>query len=414
MSTMKKVLLLSICLMLFMGVVSASSQHGEHNGYPIIKIESEGNELKAQDMPAILLEGRTMVPIYMLRDLGIGVGWDQASQTVNVNIPEQTKVAESTENDQINNFKDFIKSAKKEFEIFGFTVENINFTIEENKTNIVFDYIAEFDNGEILLGNIANMAGVTPVLDYEFDEVHINLIMDGENGFIKIFYDEVLRHYKEEITIQEFISTWIIEIPDNIAVSSAKDIAKLSDRVGLVTSYDINNTPISQGSGFMLEHGLFVTNNHVANYEGGITVRLNEVFYDPYTWMLFQDAEIDIFGVLLSTEYNSDGSTSGQVPETHLPYLTELPEVGEKVYAIGSPSGLENTLTEGIVSGIREINNITYIQHTAIIEPGSSGGPLINENGQVIGINTWKSNNQDIYFAVPMFYVNDKIKELLN
>jgi S1-C subfamily serine protease len=69
---------------------------------------------------------------------------------------------------------------------------------------------------------------------------------------------------------------------------------------------------------------------------------------------------------------------------------------GESVIAIGSPIGLEGTVTRGIISAIRKgPNGITYIQTDAAVSPGNSGGPLLNKFGQVIGINTMKSNQPD-------------------
>ncbi len=65
---------------------------------------------------------------------------------------------------------------------------------------------------------------------------------------------------------------------------------------------------------------------------------------------------------------------------------TDFPEIGERVYAIGNPKGLEGTFSEGIVSGKRVFEENEIIQITAPISPGSSGGPVINTRGEVIGI----------------------------
>ena len=66
------------------------------------------------------------------------------------------------------------------------------------------------------------------------------------------------------------------------------------------------------------------------------------------------------------------------------------PSIGTDVFAVGSPLGLSGTVTKGIVSGLRTINGVHYIQIDAAINPGNSGGPLIGANGLVLGINTWK------------------------
>ncbi|HZG55911.1 stalk domain-containing protein [Paenibacillus sp.] len=72
--------------MLFAGVVSAAGLHGTFEGSPIVKVTSGGQELQALDVPAINYKGRTMVPIYMLRELGATVEWDGANETVNVSL----------------------------------------------------------------------------------------------------------------------------------------------------------------------------------------------------------------------------------------------------------------------------------------------------------------------------------------
>ena len=83
-------------------------------------------------------------------------------------------------------------------------------------------------------------------------------------------------------------------------------------------------------------------------------------------------------------------------------------EVGEDVYAIGNPQGLEGTFSKGIISSIREFNGHSIIQITAPISPGSSGGPLLNSIGEVIGVAfaSFKSG-QNLNFAIPVKYLHN-------
>jgi len=76
--------------------------------------------------------------------------------------------------------------------------------------------------------------------------------------------------------------------------------------------------------------------------------------------------------------------------------------VGERVYAIGNPRGLEQSMSEGIVSGLRSEDGTLWIQHSAPISPGSSGGALISSSGELLGINSWYGKeSQNLNFAVP-------------
>src|SRR5207248_2526247 len=77
-----------------------------------------------------------------------------------------------------------------------------------------------------------------------------------------------------------------------------------------------------------------------------------------------------------------------------------------KVFAIGSPLGLANTLSDGLVSGHREIDSVTVIQTTAPISPGSSGGPLLGADEKVVGVTTFAfKGGQNLNFAIPAAHV---------
>ena len=80
--------------------------------------------------------------------------------------------------------------------------------------------------------------------------------------------------------------------------------------------------------------------------------------------------------------------------------------MGERVYAVGNPQGLEGTFSRGIVSGIRNVGDDKILQVTAPISPGSSGGPILNDRGEVIGVSvaTFKGG-QDLNFAIPSSYL---------
>ncbi|HZG76647.1 MAG TPA: stalk domain-containing protein [Paenibacillus sp.] len=92
-----KITIVLAASMLFAGVVGAAGLHGKFEGSPIVKVTSGGSELQVQDVPAINYKGRTMVPIYMLRDLGAEVKWDGATETVDVTLGAGGQEGEFTE-----------------------------------------------------------------------------------------------------------------------------------------------------------------------------------------------------------------------------------------------------------------------------------------------------------------------------
>lgn len=166
---------------------------------------------------------------------------------------------------------------------------------------------------------------------------------------------------------------------------------KLKPSVFLVYTSDGKNG--FQGSGFFVsKNGLAVSNYHV--FEGtsqgleiietldGMQFKIREV--------LEKNKENDyiIFRVNIGN-YNIANP---------IPVVSQTAQIGEDVFAIGNPRGLESTLSKGIVSAFREDN--TLIQTTTEITHGSSGGPLLNMQGEVIGITTAGLGEANLNFAV--------------
>ena len=137
------------------------------------------------------------------------------------------------------------------------------------------------------------------------------------------------------------------------------------------------------GSGVIIsKEGHVITNYHVLAGVDEITIRTS----DGSEWLGTQlgfDADMDI--ALLKIE-DPDGREFQP-----LPFAEKGPEIGHMVMAVGSPMGLTNSVTTGIVSGRynqQDETAVSLFQTTAIINPGSSGGPLINSRGELVGINT--------------------------
>ncbi len=225
---------------------------------------------------------------------------------------------------------------------------------------------------------------------------------------------------------------------------TAAEIARQAfPSVVLIATQDARSQPLSLGSGFVLEPGVIATNFHViegaaAAYVKGVTGKQKL----PVQGVVGLDAAHDLallqVGKIASSEARSGpwedyrksaplqakgtapvGSAQspvGKLPSADAfvdapgPALRIAPgtsvSIGDTVYAIGNPRGLEGTFSQGIVSSIREIGPDSLLQITAPLSPGSSGGPVLDRNGAVVGVSVASvTNGQNLNFAVPADYL---------
>jgi serine protease Do len=164
-------------------------------------------------------------------------------------------------------------------------------------------------------------------------------------------------------------------------------------------------TPSGLGSGFFLnEDGFLITNFHVIEGETQISV---EVYHqkdgqlERKTYKQVRIIALNKFADLALLKVgDKDAPRFKYVPLGSADALS----VGERVFAIGSPLGLERTVTEGILSTkAREVGGSLYLQTTAQINPGNSGGPLFNLSGEVVGVTNMKvSAGEGLGFAIPV------------
>jgi S1-C subfamily serine protease len=198
------------------------------------------------------------------------------------------------------------------------------------------------------------------------------------------------------------------EEQQNIAVYK-KALPSVVNITSTAVAWDFFYGPVpqqGQGSGFILnKEGLILTNNHVIEgaQRGGVEVTL----YDKHQYkatVVTVDKGHDL--ALLKID------APGLIPATLAETSTGL-TVGQRVYAIGNPFGLSGTMTRGIISAIRSIRGSENnpiddaIQTDASVNPGNSGGPLLNSRGEVIGITTMIASNgaaqsAGIGFAIPI------------
>lgn len=163
--------------------------------------------------------------------------------------------------------------------------------------------------------------------------------------------------------------------------------------VSIVMS-DTNGHPIALGSGFLISRdGWVVTNYHVIKSGSSAVIKLPDGSFFTVDGVLAFDKDRDV-AVIKAHGNNFQILALGD---------SDRLEVGEEVVAIGSPLSLESTVSNGIVSGIRTDKGRTFLQITAPISHGSSGGPLFNMSGEVIGITSGALiGGENLNFAVPI------------
>lgn len=182
-------------------------------------------------------------------------------------------------------------------------------------------------------------------------------------------------------------------------LSAQEVFNKVNKSVVYIEVYNKYNQAVGSGSGFIVsKDGKIVTNHHVVvdvSEVSYVKVKLSNGLVYETKRAVGYNAQKDI--VILKI----DGPTN--LPVVELGDSSKV-QTGEKVYALGSPKGIQNTITEGIVSNKNVIEDKnTYIQTTAPINPGNSGGVLVNIYGEVIGINDWTYvGTQNMNYAIPI------------
>jgi hypothetical protein len=202
--------------------------------------------------------------------------------------------------------------------------------------------------------------------------------------------------YRVTVVLLSFVIA--LSTPIAAAQQPSGDMSQLVkssiDAVVLIVVIDASGKLVLEGSGFLVSpDGKIVTNHHVIDGAFSATVKLNNGAFFPVEGIIADDPEHDLALI--------------KVPGKNLPYLSlgdsDSLTVGQRVLAIGSPLGLENSVSDGIVSGFRKFEDgKNWIQTTAPASHGNSGGPLLVMDGKVAGVLTWKAGEgENLNFAAP-------------
>lgn len=178
------------------------------------------------------------------------------------------------------------------------------------------------------------------------------------------------------------------------ALKAEELYAKASASIVRINVANASDEGVALGSGVVIERGTVITNCHVAKAGARLKVKHQDNAYDAT--LTLADEQHDLCKLSV-TGLDAPAASLGTVNQV---------QVGQKVYALGAPQGLDLTLSDGMVSSLRKFDEGTVIQTSAPVSPGSSGGGLFNEQGQLIGIITFQMRSgQNLNFAVPADWI---------
>lgn len=180
-------------------------------------------------------------------------------------------------------------------------------------------------------------------------------------------------------------------------ITVSQIVNKYSSSVVKIVTFDEKDQQISLGSGFFIStDGDIATNHHVLEGSTRAIIKTNDGKEGEILEIINDAPELDL--LIAKTSLKS----TTPVPLGDSDTIT----VGQEIIAIGNPAGLEGTVSNGIIGGIRKEGDFKYIQITAPISQGSSGCPIIDKTGKVIGIATaYLDFGQNLNFAMPVNYL---------
>ncbi|WP_058486873.1 trypsin-like peptidase domain-containing protein [Defluviitalea phaphyphila] len=231
------------------------------------------------------------------------------------------------------------------------------------------------------------------------------LVMDGiseedlekRNNSIEVTYNELqsIEDLDTEDTVQSFIPS--NTITEEEALKSVKEIVQENDHK-IVAVFVETNQGTAQGSGFFIEDGIIVTNYHVIDGGNEAYILLSDESTIDVDGIICADPYLDIAVLKLKKQIGIEPVVLGGIEDV---------EKGEVAVAIGSPLGLFNTVSTGIISNTWNNEGIYLLQISIPITHGNSGGALFDETGKVVGITTAGMGEADLNFAVSTEHLKD-------
>ena len=270
----------------------------------------------------------------------------------------------------------------------------------------------KINKSEIVVNNTAIALDVAPMILNSRTYVPLRAISEAFNKHV--FYDRSLIVISNSPVLNKYYDTWLIDeiiswfkqdsfpaYHENSELS-IQEIAKKERSMVTILGYDENKKVVSQGSGFAIAPGLYATCLHVIQACQSYKIYDNLGNEHPADGVIAYSEEFDL-AILKAFRLTN-------IPALTLGSVTNVSK-GDPIVTISSPNGLNNTVSQGIISNVYTENGKDIMQITAPIAPGSSGGALFNKQGEVVGITSTNLNNKALNFAIPADYLQPWLTE---
>lgn len=294
-----------------------------------------------------------------------------------------------------------------------FVSESIGATVtwEQATKDIIVEYGSDTIkmqlNSKIMYKNgIQFISDIAPYVKNNRTFVPIRVISEslGKN----VFYDRSVIIISEsstqfDVQADKTVIDSIIKTYTAARILSVEQITTLDKSVVVIYTLDSNGNPVSQGSGFYVGPGIILTNFHVIDGASRIIIETEDNRRLDVEGVIASDVTTDLAMLKLRTNPN--------LPILKLGFDKTLIK-GQPIVTISSPEGLKNTVSVGIISGIRNDAGVDLVQISAPITHGSSGSPLFDMFGDVIGVNSAGMETGNLNFAVSINHVQDWLKRI--
>ena len=195
-------------------------------------------------------------------------------------------------------------------------------------------------------------------------------------------------------------------------------LKKLQPSILLINTYDDIGNHLAQGTGFIInQDGEAVTCRHVLEgsysadvvFMNGAKFKIKDIIAEDNKYDLVRfTIPLDPYSIIRSGAFDKENASrtilkKGKLKLKPVTVVDCLPEIGDQIFVVGHPMGLQQSLSNGIISAIQNIDgNDNVIQITAPISPGSSGSPVVDSKGNVIGVASFQiKGGQNLNFAIP-------------